>query len=247
MDLRDVQVAILAGGLGTRLRSALSDRPKVLAPVAGQPFLCYLLDQLEAAGVREVLLLTGYQGDVVQHQFGSSYGELALTYSREPAPRGTAGAIAAARRQLRPAPLLLLNGDSYCDLDLAAFHRSHVCRAGAVTLAVTPVDDVSRFGAIRLSTRRQVLEFTEKGERHGSGWINAGVYLLDPAVIASLPEDTPMSLEREVFPAWVARGKVFAHCTRGAFLDIGTPESYARAEQFFGSIDIPARSLLNAR
>ncbi|MFO0879529.1 MAG: sugar phosphate nucleotidyltransferase [Gemmataceae bacterium] len=233
MDIRDLQIAILAGGLGTRLRSACPDHPKVLAPVAGRPFLAYLLDQVALAGATDVLLLTGHQGDLVQRLFGASYQGLQLTYSREPAPRGTAGALAQARPLLRASTLLLLNGDSYFDIDLDVLHRFHTCHQSQVSLALKHVDDTQRYGAVRLTRRQQVIDFLEKDAAGGPGWINGGVYLLEPALIAAIPQHRPVSLEREILPAWVARGQVFGLPASGPFLDIGTPESYARAETFF--------------
>ena len=121
----DVTAAILAGGLGTRLRPAVADRPKVLAPVGGRPYLTYLLDQLAGAGVREVVLLTGYAADEVRDALGDRYGRMRLRYSVEPAPLGTAGALRLALPLLAAPAVLLLNGDSYCDADLGAFRRSH--------------------------------------------------------------------------------------------------------------------------
>src|ERR1700677_3864366 len=121
----NVMGAVLAGGMGTRLRSVVADRPKVLATVHNRPFLAYLLDQVARAGVRETVLLTGYMAGVVQQQFGSKFAGMSLSYSEEPAPLGTAGAIRHALLLLTRPTVLVLNGDSYCDLDLAAFFERH--------------------------------------------------------------------------------------------------------------------------
>src|SRR5438105_3788922 len=116
-----VSAAILAGGLGTRLRPAVADRPKVLAPIHGRPYLTFLLDQLADAFIEEVVLLTGFQAGQVRRTLGETYAGMRLLYSEEPAPLGTAGAVRWALDKLSLPTILLLNGDSYCDVHLSAF------------------------------------------------------------------------------------------------------------------------------
>src|SRR5262245_7017562 len=158
----DVSAAILAGGFGTRLRPVVSDRPKVLAEVAERPFVTYLLDQLATAGLREVALLTGYRGDQVVDALGDSYRGMRLRYSREETPLGTGGALRAGLDYLRGSTVLLLNGDSFCDLELAPFSRFHACRACEVSLVLARVADTARFGRVRLGMLDQVIAFEEK-------------------------------------------------------------------------------------
>lgn len=229
----DVTAAILAGGLGTRLRPVVADRPKVLAPVGGRPYLTYLLDQLAAASVREVVLLTGHGADQVRDALGETYAGLRLIYSAEPAPLGTAGAIRRALPHLSAPAVLLLNGDSYCDVDLAAFGRSHRERRADVSLVLARVPDASRFGQVRVRPGGRVVRFEEKGETCRAGWVNAGVYLLDRTLVGEVPSSRPASLERDLLPAWVTGRRVCGFRCRGRFLDIGTPQSYAEAESFF--------------
>ncbi len=149
--LHDVTAAILAGGLGTRLRSAVPDRPKVLAPVAGRPFLAHLLDRLVRASVRDVVLLAGHAADQVYAAFGDHHAGMRLTYSAEPAPLGTAGAVRHALPLLRSENILLMNGDSYYDADLAAFRRSHA-------------EEPSAFGMV-LARRGRLPLWTGRGRR----------------------------------------------------------------------------------
>ncbi len=225
-------VAILAGGLGTRLRPAVGDRPKVLAPVHGRPFLAYLLDRLAGAG--EVVLLTGHGAGQVRAAFGASYASLRLVYSEEPSPLGTAGALRRALPLLGAETILLLNGDSFCDVDLAELGRCHRACGAALTMALAQVADASRFGRVALGPGGRVLRFEEKREEKSSGWVNAGVYLLRRALVEdAVPDGRPVSLEREVLPALAARGLVHGFLASGRLLDIGTPESYAEAERFF--------------
>lgn len=230
-DLRDVTAAVLAGGLGTRLRPAVDDRPKALAPVAGRPFLAYVLDRLAAAGVRHVVLCTGYRGAQIRACFGDHYCGLRLAYSQEPAPLGTAGSLGLALPHLASDPVLVVNGDSACEADLGEFLGWHAARRAAASLALARVPDALRYGRVDVDAAGAVLRFEEKGEG-GPGWINGGVYLLGRALLDAIPAGCPCSLEREVFPTWVGRG---LHGWRGGgrFLDIGVPEDYAIAPRFF--------------
>jgi D-glycero-alpha-D-manno-heptose 1-phosphate guanylyltransferase len=229
-----IDAAILAGGLGSRLRPAVDDRPKVLASVAGRPFLSYVLDQVATAGVSTVVLCTGYLGEQVEATFGDRYGGLRLCYSREPEPRGTAGALQLALPLLHSDPVLVLNGDSYCEAALNDFACWHLARAGsrAGSLLLTWVDDTARYGSVDVDTSDAIVSFREKGGQAIPGWINAGVYLLSRSVLMSIPAERAVSIERDIFPAWIGRG-LSAYRAKAPFIDIGTPRSYAQADAFF--------------
>jgi NDP-sugar pyrophosphorylase family protein len=229
----DVTAAILAGGLGTRLRSVVGDRPKVLAPVGGRPFLTRLLDQLAAASFREVVLLTGYRAEQVRDALGVTFAGMRLIYADEPFPLGTAGALRRALPLLSRQRVLLLNGDSYCDVDLDDFYEWHCRQSGGTSLVMVHVPDGSRFGQLRQDKAARIVRFEEKGKASGPGWINAGVYLIERDLLAELPTKYPLSLERDVLADWVGRQLVFGMKCSRRFLDIGTPESYAEADIFF--------------
>ncbi len=200
----DVPALILAGGLGTRLEGVVTGLPKVLAPVRGRPFLGYLLHQLEAAGVRDVVLCTGYRAEQVRETFGTRYGELALRYSSEYQRLGTAGAIRQAIGLVEAERLLVLNGDSYIDNPLGEFHRWHVARESSFpgSLLLTWMDSPARFGTVELGPRAAIRSFREKQESSPEGWINGGVYLLRRTLVESIPLNRAVSLENEMFPAW---------------------------------------------
>ncbi len=227
-SLADIPAFILAGGFGTRLRSVVGELPKILAPIHGRPFLHYLLEQLASAGLRDVTLCTGYRADLVEETLGTSFGPMALRYQRETTPLGTGGALRAACAGR--GTILAVNGDSYCGFDAAAFLAAHELQAATISLVLTHVDDTGRFGQVRLDDAQRVLEFAEKRPGAGAGWINAGIYLLSSTIFPA--GDGPLSLEREVFPAWVGRG-LYGFPEGRDFIDIGTPESYAAAERFF--------------
>lgn len=224
--MSDVVAAVLAGGLGTRLRPAVADRPKVLATVAGRPFLSHLLNQLAAGGIEDVVLLVGYGADQVRSTFGDRYNGLRLRYSTEPAPLGTGGAVVNARPHLDRDRVLLLNGDSYCDFDM---HQLATTDAD-LAMVLAAVADTARYGRVAVADGR-VTGFSEKGVA-GPGPINAGVYLFRRTLLDGLPPG-PQSWERDILPAWVGRGLVRG-VAGGRFIDIGTPGSYAEADAFFG-------------
>ena len=239
-NLRDVSVAILAGGLGTRLRAVLPDRSKVLAEVRGKPFLAYVLAQLSEVGVRRVVLCTGYLGDMVKNAFGESYDDIELLYSREASARGTGGALRLALPMLESDPVLVMNGDSFCAVDLRAFWAWHVERKAGATILLAKVHDTARYGRVRLDAMDRINTFEEKSTDGRPGWVNAGVYLMSRSLIQSIPDNRAVSLEKEMFPNWLGK-KLFGYRNDGAFIDIGTPEGYSSAPAFFceRQLDVP--------
>ena len=231
-SLAPVTAVILAGGLGARLRSVVADQPKVIADVCGQPFLTFLLEQITAAGVEQAVLCTGYKGEQVRETLGETFGPLRLAYSAEQRPLDTAGALRLALPMFASETLLVMNGDSYCDVNLREFWQWHREKKARASMVITEVADTSRHGLVLTDSQDRVMSFAEKQPRSGAGWINAGVYLLARELIEAIPQQVAVSLERTMFPAWIESG---LYAFRGArrFLDIGTPESFALAQQFF--------------
>lgn len=233
-DLSDCEAVILAGGLGTRLRSVLADRPKPLARVAGRPFLAWILDMVVAAGVRRAVICTGYLAHMVEDELGRQHGSMELSYSREETPRGTGGALLDALQQTSSETILALNGDSLCLADLRQFAAEHRRRAAVTSLLLTQVNDCSRYGRVELDADGRVRAFVEKGGEAKPGWINAGVYLIRRDALLDWPSSSePVSLEREIFPFWQTSGQLWGHAQGAApFIDIGTPQTLAAAEGF---------------
>jgi NDP-sugar pyrophosphorylase family protein len=232
--LSNATAVILAGGLGTRLRSVVADRPKVLAEVGGRPFIEILLDQLVAEGVKSVVLCTGYLGIQVQDRLGTNYRAMALRYSREPQPLGTGGALRLALPMLDSDPVLVMNGDSYCEARFDTFADRHASQGAAATILLVETDDTRRYGRVRVDQEGRVVSFSEKSADVGPGWINAGIYLLSRTLIESITTGRAVSLEHEVFPEWIGRG-LYGYCSPGRLWDIGLPESYARADAELGA------------
>jgi D-glycero-alpha-D-manno-heptose 1-phosphate guanylyltransferase len=231
--IRDVTAFILAGGLGTRLRSVLPDTPKAMAPIAGAPFLNHLLDKVALSGVTRTVLCTGHLAGQIEVAIGGSYRGMEMAYSREDRPMGTGGAVRLALPLLDTSRVLVLNGDSFCDFDSAAHLDRHESANAQGTLVLARVDDCSRYGSVTLGADDAVSLFQEKGAQKGAGWINAGVYLLERRVLEGIPEGREVSLERETFPRLVGNGLYGFRMASGGFIDIGTPDSYAQAQAFF--------------
>lgn len=223
---------ILAGGLGTRLRGVVAGLPKPLAPVAGRPFLAWLLDQLADQGVVRVVLATGYRGEQVEAALGTVWRGMALAYSREREPLGTGGALALAARQIAQGEFFVLNGDTWLELDYPAFGGAVADRGARLGVALASVPDVSRYGSVRLDGDR-ITGFDEKGKT-GAGFINAGVYWMRRDLLDGCPAGVAFSFERDVLLPAAAREPVVGYAHTHGFTDIGVPEDYHRAQGLFG-------------
>jgi D-glycero-alpha-D-manno-heptose 1-phosphate guanylyltransferase len=226
--------AILAGGFGTRLSAAVPDRAKSVAPVNGRPFLIFPLMQLARSGVERVILCTGHRTEQVREEIGDNFDGLPLLYSIEDQPLGTGGAIRQAWRTYGGGEQswVTMNGDSFLDIDLAELAAEHAQGGFAATIAAVKVPAGQRFGTLEWDPSGRVVAFREKDGAGGPKWINGGIYVLSARFLDSLPEGAPMSIETQGFPAGLAQGiGVFPREAR--FIDIGTPESYALAQEFF--------------
>jgi len=232
-NIADMNAVILAGGFGTRLQSVVSDRPKVLAEVSGKPFLAYLLGQIASADVHKVVICVGYMAEKIQDCFGDMYGSLHISYSSEDEPLGTGGALRLALPLLSSNTILVMNGDSYTDADLISYANWFFRKNADAAFVLTKVPDTSRYGRVTLDENECITAFEEKGTNSGAGWINAGIYLIKKSLIASIPTGRPYSLEHTFFPSLVGK-KLMGFRSEERFIDIGTPGSYAGAEDFFG-------------
>ena len=226
--LRDLPCLILVGGLGTRLRPVLGELPKPMAPIAGKPFLEYLVRWLRGAGVIDVIFCAGYRADKIQEFFqsGARFG-VRITYSLEREPLGTWGAIRQAAKDLSNTNFLVLNGDSWLQVDLQQLLDFHIRARGIATIAAAEVPDASRFGSIQIDGSGMVVRFTEKPAR-SSGLVNGGVYVFSRDVLTSTLA-TGFSLEKEIFPALVSRD-LYAMPVHGYFVDIGIPDEFKRLQ-----------------
>lgn len=228
---------ILAGGSGSRLKSLVSDRPKCLAEINGQPFLHYLFKHLAHSGVDEVIMSTGYMTEQVETMLGKKQCGVALRYSREDQPLGTGGAVKRALSLCRHKYLMVINGDSFLDFNRNDFLAWFDPKIMSASLVTTWQDDCSRYGQVEFSEDGQILSFSEKSNAAQAGWINAGIYLIPRSVLDEFGSQDSFSLEHDFFPKLIGRG-FYAHRVRSRFIDIGTPDSYRAASAFFRTLSV---------
>jgi len=256
-----MQAILLCGGMGTRLRSVVSDRPKPMADICGKPFLQYLLEMLRDKGITEVIFALGYMGEMIEEYFqdGSAFG-LKIAYSYEEEPLGTGGAIRNALPKILEEEVLVLNADTYFPMDYQGLLRFHQENDGDFSLATRAVPDISRYGAVRRDAAGRILAWNEKlgdgGQQLGegskqpiegnaqqavssshktlAGEINGGIYVMKKSLIAEIPEGK-QSLEQDYIPKWLSEGKrIFGLPFHGYFMDIGIPKDY---QQFITDVE----------
>ena len=226
---------ILVGGRGTRLQSVVSDLPKPMAPVAGRPFLEWLILSLRGQGIRRLILCTGHMGELIEARFGDGRSlDVELSYCRDPFPLGTAGSIKHALDLVRGQRFFVLNGDSYCRVDFGRLAKAHLVRRAGATIWAVRQDDCRRYGSVDVNEQGAVLAFHEKSLDARAGLVNAGVYVLEKRTAMSIPSNMAVSLENEVFPQMIGSG-LYAEIGGGPFIDIGVPEAYASAQVFFAA------------
>ncbi|MGZ5375581.1 MAG: sugar phosphate nucleotidyltransferase [Solirubrobacterales bacterium] len=225
-----MQALVLVGREGTRLRPLTERLPKPALPLAGRPFIAYMLEWLRGHGVDEVVMACGFEPAALREAIGDGDPEQRLHYLIEPERRGTGGGIRYAEGVLEDR-FLALNGDLLCDLDLTALIREHERAGASATIGLVRVQDATGYGLVRTDAEGRVTEFVEKpdqDEAQAGGEINAGIYVLERSVLEQIPADREVSIEREVFPALVGRG-LGGVALEGYWLDIGTPERFLQA------------------
>ena len=229
-----MEAVLLCGGLGTRLRSVVSDRPKPMADIAGKPFLHYLVKMLSESGVRHLIFALGYMGEQIEAYFqsGEEYG-LSISYSYEDSPLGTGGAIRNALSRVSEENVLVLNADTYFHTDYENLFMQQLKNKAAMTIASRKIEDISRYGAILKDESGRILRWNEKMssdqvEAPRPGEINGGIYVMQKSLIEKIPEGK-QSLENDCIPAWLKDGVYLqAISSDGYFMDIGIPEDYAQ-------------------
>jgi mannose-1-phosphate guanylyltransferase len=228
-----MQAVILVGGLGSRLRPLTANRPKPMLPIINQPFMLHQLRRLKKYGVTEAILAVQYLAEhfAALLPLADELG-LQLRIVEEPEPRGTAGAVKHIA-DLLTGPCLILNGDTVTDLDLGALLQAHQAKQAALTITLTEVEDPSSGGMVETDPSDRIERFVEKPrpEQVTTNWINAGSYVLDPALLELVPANQFASLERDLFPKLIAEGAaVYAYRSDAYLGDFGTPATYLRVQ-----------------
>ncbi len=226
------EAIILAGGLGTRLSHIVTDVPKPMAPINGNPFLKYLLDYLQQEGFRKVILSVGYKHEAISGYFGNSYQSLELDYAVEESPLGTGGAIRLALRKCHNSQVFIFNGDTFFRIKTDELEKFHQQKNAEITLALKKVDNPDRFGTVILDEHSIVQSFEEKATKN-EALINGGVYLLDRHKFESRPFPEKFSFEKDYLEKTVVEHCIAGYVFNTYFLDIGIPESYKKAQTDF--------------
>ncbi len=229
--LNDIDVAVLAGGLGTRIKDTLGDTPKLLAPIGGHAFLDILIARLRNFGARRLILGLGHRAEkVTAHLENNPPAEIDIVTAAEPEPLGTAGALRFVIPEINTDPVLVMNGDSFTGADLCNFADAHRQSGADASILCAEVPDTAAYGRVDISPEGRVLAFSEKSpDLSGPGVINAGVYLFNAAMMERINALAGRSLERDVFQA-LAPETIHAVTSDAPFIDIGTPEDLSRAE-----------------
>lgn len=228
-----MKALLLAGGFGTRLRPLTLTRPKHLLPIANRPHIEHVFDLLLRHGVTEVILTTSYLAEAFAGTVESARSRgLVVDVTYEEVALGTAGALKNAEAEVGEESFFVFNGDVLTDVDLDALLSFHREREAEGTILLTPVDDPSAFGVVPTDDDGRVTGFIEKPARHEAptNVINAGVYVLEPSVLARVPAGQEWSAERALFPELVSEGaRLYAWPTDAYWIDVGTPDKYLRA------------------
>lgn len=224
-----MKAIILVGGEGTRLRPLTYSVVKPMVPVANRPFIEHVILKLAAHGINDIVLAMGYKPDSIFSYFKDGAGPgIKLTYSLEEKPLGTAGAVKNAGGHMDDT-FFVLNGDTFSDIDytdMLAVHRRNKAKA---TIALSHVDDPTRFGVVETDEEGRVRAFVEKPtwDEVTSHWINAGVYILEPSVLGYIPDNQFYMFEKGVFPVMLEKGEpVFAYASKSYWIDMGRPSLY---------------------
>lgn len=222
---------ILAGGYGTRLAPLLGDVPKGLAPIRGKPFLDMLVEYLVHQGVGRIVFCVGYLRESVIKRY-SNWSGVESIFSIENEPLGTGGAVKHALSQISTDRFYVLNGDSFCDIELAPLLQFHMQRMALATLVAARVSSRDDIGQVRLDATGKVTSFMEKVQSQGAGDVrmNAGIYVLERVAFDGVQQER-LSLENELIPDWVNQNRCYGYVTSAEVTDIGTPERYARAQE----------------
>lgn len=226
------EAIILAGGLGTRLRSVVSDLPKPMALIQGRPFLEYQMNYWIEQGITRFIFSVGYKKEIIINHFGDFFQNIPITYSIESTPLGTGGGLLLAAKGLQK-PFLVLNGDTFFEVDLKRLMNFHKKKRSEWTLALTKMKETDRYMGVQITSENQITSFKSTLSKDTS-LINGGVYLIEPSVLSKLQasHDQKLSLENDVLPYLKEEGKKFyglEFC--GKFIDIGVPNDYYLAQK----------------
>ncbi len=228
------EAIILAGGFGTRLQSVVNDVPKPMAPINNIPFLNYVFDYLKFYQIEHVVLSTGYLAEKILDYYKEEFNGIKISYTKEETRLGTGGGIRLAMTKCTTTDVLVLNGDSFFDVDINIHYSNHVLKQANCTLALRKVDNAARYGTIQLGDLNAIDAFKEKDSVEREGLINGGVYILNREIYLSKTEvNSAFSIEKDFYEKRIKELTIFGFEYNGYFIDIGIPEDYKKAQDEF--------------
>ena len=228
------EAVILAGGFGTRLQTVVSDVPKPMAPINDKPFLNYIYSYLKHFGIKHVVLSTGYLAEKISGYYGNEFNGIKISYTVEGTPLGTGGGIRLAIEKCTTHEVLVLNGDSFFDVNLNIFFDSHKLFRADCSLALRKVENTARYGTITLGSTGAIKAFKEKDAIKREGLINGGVYILNKTLFLDKTETgISFSIEKDFYEKRISELQIFGFEYPGYFIDIGIPEDYNKAQHDF--------------
>lgn len=229
LKIGKIDIIILCGGRGKRIKKVSKGKPKVLLEVDGKPFIDILIDYFFQQGLRRFILSLGYSRECIKKHFRSS--NYNVVFSEEDYPRGTAGAIKRAELFVKSPFFFVANGDSICSLNLKEFYDFHVKNRGIMSMALAKAKKQEDYGIVRIDDSKRVISFREKTENKKNLFINAGIYLMKKDIFKFIPEDKEISVEYDIIPKILDRG-CYGYITNDELIDIGTPCRYKQARRF---------------
>lgn len=227
------EAIILAGGMGKRLQSILPDVAKPMALVNGKPFLSYLIDYIRNRGITRIILSVGYKYQDILSFYGERHQDVDLIYSIEDEPLGTGGGILGAMEHVTTDEVLVLNGDTMYRIGLGPFEDFHRSRDSLLSIALRFQGETGRYGQVEMDVQHRITGFIEKGKGGAGGWINGGIYMINAAFYRQNSPCERFSLETDFLTGCIHCQRLYGYKTEGYFIDIGTPESYRRAQHEF--------------
>lgn len=242
IDTKSIDVVILCGGLGRRLRSVVCNRPKPMALINERPFLDILIDFIAGFGFRRFILCIGYFGDVIKQYYQNRKSSFEIVFSEEKKPLGTGGALKNAGSLIQSSSFLLVNGDSFCQVDLRKFLGFHIDKNALVSMVLSNMDAPLGYDTVTLGDSQRITKFNTKVKRKENHFVNAGIYLFQQEALSLIPPHKKFSLEKDFFPK-ILNKKFYGFVIKEKFIDIGTPERYKQAKKLFCKIKIPFGSI----
>lgn len=230
------EAIILAGGMGTRLKSEIQDVPKPMAEINGKPFIEYLIRYLKNNGITHVILSVGYKAEIIENHFGNSFDGIAISYSHETTPLGTGGGVLLAMQQAKTENIVLVNGDTLFDVPLKELAGFHTQNNATVSIALKKIDDTTRYGTIEIDKNGRITAFREKTGGHGGGLISGGTYIISKKKFLEFELPSRFSLEKDFLEKFYEKEYFWGLEFNGYFIDIGTPMAYRQAQTDFLNI-----------